>query len=106
VTLGQLRQHCRTWQARLGLRDWTITVGWLTPEQAQAQSAQGTAEWNADEQTGHVSIDPESPDALATLIHELLHIRLDGHRVYPGYDLHQERAINAITAALMRKVNQ
>lgn len=100
MTIRELRKECRKWQDLLGLSQWKIELRWAT--RTEAKEAQGSAVWHPDEERAWIVVSRTS-DQRATLIHELLHVRWEGHKPYGGYSVHQERAINAITAALLSR---
>lgn len=63
----------------------------------------GRSWWHTEELRGYVEIAPRASDKEGTLVHELLHIVLQGHSELPeGYDVELERAINRITGALVK----
>ena len=104
MTIGELRASARYWQERLGLNDWKITI-------RQAKNS----EMAGDEYAGHAYWIPEYPEGtilvrrgsgVDIVLHELLHIRLEGHRPSPKrYDALYERALNALTDALLAAKN-
>jgi hypothetical protein len=101
MPIKKLRGLCQLWQSRLGLKDWAITVRYGKPSD-MTPSCVGNSSWEPDQQTAEVIIlRPRyiPHDIEGTLIHELLHVRFEGHRA-PKVDTHLERAINAVTTAL------
>lgn len=99
MTLHELRERMKYWQDRLNLREWKLTLQWMPAR--QAREFQGLCAWSVEELTAVVQIRRAQEDVEATLVHELLHIVLQGHKEYEDYDLALERAINRITEALM-----
>ncbi len=108
-SMAELHRDLAIWQKALGLQNWRIAlrrgkpVDHDEPEPFSAELAQDSV--------GHAWWMVESPNAMIvlkrgegthTLVHELLHIRLEGHRSAPlKYDPHYERALNHLTEALL-----
>ncbi len=90
----------RLWQKRLSLRDWTIEVQVCT--EVDADDSWGEATWYPDSREATIRISrglgPWQHEA--TVVHELLHLMLQGHMDYEGYDIHEERAINTLASVL------
>ena len=102
MQIAQLRGRARYWQDRLNLKEWKIKVRWGKPE--EMADCVGCTWWQAEENIGEISILRSDSTPEATLVHELLHIVLQGHIAYDGvYDVHVERAINKLTDAFLRK---
>jgi len=87
------------------LGNWTITIGFCAPE-AMANNL-GTTDYDPRDPSVAILItsDPKDeryPDGGVeqTIIHELLHLVLHGHREYPGENVIEERSINVIADAL------
>lgn len=99
MNLRELKGQLEYWQARLNLREWSITLQWLTPK--EAREFHGLCAWSVEDLTATIKLWQRSPKLEATLVHELLHLVLQGHREYETYDPTLERAINRISAALM-----
>jgi Zn-dependent peptidase ImmA (M78 family) len=59
----------------------------------------GTAQWVTEECSAIIRIREDANEE--TLVHELLHLVLDGHKRYRRYSEMSERAINRIAAALV-----
>lgn len=94
-----LRKRSDYWKERLNLREWSITVQLGTKK--EMPDSVGMALWSAEELSAVVKIRRGEKEQEPTLVHELLHILLQGHANYDGvYDVHTERAINRIAAAL------
>lgn len=101
MRLTQLQARCRYWQERLKLKDWVITLRWMTPEDGAADV--GLCTWFTEESTATISIYKHT-DQESALVHELLHLCFDGHKPYEGYNMPQEIAINKVAEALLRNV--
>lgn len=106
MTLAQLRRHVRTWQTRLRVTDWHVSVAWGTLASIEAC---GTTLYDPRAMTAQMSIAQDMEDAAyedggieQTVIHELLHLVIHGDREYKGEQIMQERAINQIADALYR----
>ncbi len=102
MTLFELRRLCRLWQKRLRITDWRITVKF-----SEAEGNLGITDYNPRELIATIEIRPGQTEERyhdggteQTLIHELLHVVLDGEKEYGGEDLGQERSINRIADAL------
>lgn len=101
MTLKHLRARTEYWRERLNLKEWTISVGWGTKK--EMAGCVGCCTWSAEEMCALVKIKRDEPakELEPTLVHELLHLVLQGHSNYDGeYDVHLERAINKLAAAL------
>ena len=93
-----LNRLCKTWQRRLRLLDWHVTVRIASAEEM-------------GDEVGHIEYDDEEiwatirlldhPEIEATLVHELLHLRLDKWPV-EYHDHEKEKAINLLAACFMR----
>ena len=89
--------------------EWKINVKWGTPAEQpdydkgeMDEGSVGNALWHPEECEAWIYLQRGAGQLEETLLHELLHIRLEGHREPVKYDAMYERAINAITAALRR----
>jgi len=108
MTIRELRGHAASWKKRLGLREWEIQVHWGSPSKApdpsqleMSEDCDGNAWWFTEESHALILINKRSQIPLETLIHELLHVRLEGHKPAPGkYDPLYERALNTIAKEL------
>jgi Zn-dependent peptidase ImmA (M78 family) len=101
MTISKLRDRAEYWRNRLNLKEWTIRVDWGTKK--EMSDAVGTCIWSAEEMAAMVKLKRGEPahEIEPTLVHELLHLVLQGHANYDGnYDIHLERAINKLAAAL------
>lgn len=110
MTSAALTRLCATWQRRLRLADWKISVQ-IQPEPDMPENW-GASEIDAGEATGEIHLRADLDDALTerTLVHELLHFRLlpfsDGDAAEPFHEA-REQAINLLAdcylAAYARK---
>lgn len=108
MTLRALRSRAAFWVGRLNLKEWTVNVSWGDGKEVpEAGPVAGSCSWNVEHLTAEVTVTKGSAQVEQTLVHELLHIVLQGHADLSGpYDAHLERAINRITAALTAAVDQ
>lgn len=96
MSLKELQLRAAYWQGRLNLREWKISVQW-----GASRSTHGECTWKAEELVATVWVNKYSPGKENILIHELLHIVLQGHRECEGRaSVELERAINRIAEAL------
>lgn len=99
MTLAILRSRLTYWQHRLNLPEWTIRVNWGSKR--EMGDSVGLCLWHTEEQAAIVKILRGQPDTEETLVHELLHIVLQGHdELKDDYSVNLERAINRIAHAL------
>jgi Zn-dependent peptidase ImmA (M78 family) len=99
MTLPNLRDRAVYWRDRLNLREWAITVRWMVAKDGKENV--GHCTWNTERLTAEIAMKRREPDQESTLVHELLHLVMQGHGNYEVYDVHTERAINRIASALM-----
>lgn len=96
MNIKELRAHLTKWQHRLNLADWKISIKW------GAAGHQGWCSWHPEEQYASIEINRTCGDPVSTLVHELLHIVIEGHQPETReYSVPLERAINKISAALL-----
>lgn len=102
MTLAVLQQLGREWQEKLNLREWSISYSW------GAKGLEGCCFWHPEELHADVEVSRRARAKEQTLVHELLHVVLQGHLPCPGgeYDVHLERAINRISAAFVPDVKE
>jgi hypothetical protein len=87
---------------RLGLHEW---VSRTTFRLAPIEDL-GNTRWFAEERTAEVLVNPKQtpPEIINTLIHELLHLALEGHRIeIAKYDASYELGLNRISNALLKE---
>lgn len=94
-----LRKRADYWRTRLNITEWTITVKWLSAQKTGGD--EGKVDFCTEYLTATVYIARKCREKEATLVHELLHIVIEGDKQEElKYDVHLERAINRIAAAL------
>lgn len=109
MTLRALRRELRTLQARLALAEWRIELHRGTPVEHDAPDlwrrhemyagCAGVTDWHTEERIAIILL--RRGEGRDTLLHELLHIRLEGHTMRARrYDPQYEYAINALAVAL------
>lgn len=96
MTLKDLQLRCAFWQGRLNLPEWKISVQW-----GASPATHGQCHWKPEEFVATIWLNKYSRGKENILIHELLHIVLQGHGECDGVvDIELERAINRIAEAL------
>ncbi len=97
MRVAELQALSTLWQERLNLREWNITTRWGKG----MKNLHGQCWWDAENLVAVVTICKYSRDKELTLVHELLHLVLEGHEEFKGPNVIVERAINRIAAALV-----
>lgn len=113
MTIRELRKCAHGWQVALGLTEWKLTVAWGKPAAdpnparlEMSEDCEGNAWWFTEDSHALILIRRRCTEPEETLVHELLHVLIEGHRAAPArYDPLYERAINKLTAALVTKWN-
>jgi len=107
-TMAELRRDLTIWQPALGLQHWRIRLkrGKSVKGEAKPFSAELPEKWVAATwwtvEDPNVVIAIRCGEGTHTLVHELLHLRLEGHRPCPArYNPHYERALNHLSEALL-----
>lgn len=110
MTLKAMKEFAATWQSNLRLQEWDIKYRWMKKEEQSSDefvNCNGFCVWNAQHKTAAVIISKSAESVHFTVIHELLHIRLEGHQeLEGGTDIQLEVTINSLTAAFMSLVPQ
>ncbi len=114
-SIRELRKAAGYWRDALGLNEWTLYVFYgkpitgCDPSLANGEIAddcEGQAEWHTEETQAFIAL-RRGKATVETVVHELLHIRLEGHRPAPlKYDPLYERALNVLAAALLKPKEQ
>lgn len=112
MTQRTLTRLKNLWQKRLGLEDWKISATFCSEETFKEKiggDSVGGCFWTADRKIAEIYIRKPSvlhslgDDLEDILVHEMLHILLEGHKEeIPPDDVNTERAINQLSAALIR----
>lgn len=99
MTIRQIRRLIPFWQEVLNLREWKITIRFGTDE--EMVDSLGLNYYSVEELQSTILI--ARGEGEETVVHELLHLVLDGHKTYDGmYDPMHERSINRLAAALVK----
>ena len=100
MTIKLLRERCAYWQKRFQLLDWNIYLQWGSAR--EMKDLCGTCSWSVEDGIAVIKLNRTMPNQEETVIHELIHIVLQGHLPeLPPYDVHLERGINRMAAAFM-----
>lgn len=104
MTKKQLEKLCITWQERLRVTDWTVSIRWVTEQ--EMPDCLGSTVYDPRNMTADIQIRPGLDPCYLdggveqTVIHELLHVVIHGDVEYEKENIMQERAINQIADAL------
>ena len=107
MNIRQLRKLLEFWVEILNLPEWKIEVKWGTKK--NLEECVGRNYFSIEELDSLILIDKNGDDIEGTLVHELLHLVLDGHRdvdLTNKYDPMLERAINRTAAAMIKLVGR
>ena len=109
VTEAQVRHWLKSWQKRLALEDWSISVHVVRSRDLKPDTI-GNLRWNSANKTASIRVmDPFDYDLPAaeipadmeyTVVHELVHLQLAMVPKAPGSKEMEERAVNRIGEAL------
>lgn len=110
--MADLKRDLAFWQAALGLQHWRISLKRGKSVEADPKPFSNEILRTAVAHSWWVAESPNAVIAMLrgqgthTLLHELIHIRLEGHRASPAkYDPLYERAINHLTEALLAQAD-
>lgn len=108
MTLSKFKALAAKWQKRLNLSDWEIHFHFIPEIEFPQAGAVGLAEWQPEYKIAKVWVSSDRPDdeVVHSLVHELEHIVLEGHKNLPkNYrsDPMYERGLNSIADALLAK---
>jgi hypothetical protein len=99
VTLAHLRARADYWRNRLNIKEWRIPVKWGTAK--KLGDDEGKIDFCSEDLSATIYLRRGGSLTEETLVHELLHVVIEGDRTEDlKYDVHLERAINRIAAAL------
>ena len=107
---SHLDQKLKTWQRRLGMDEWRLTVR-IVRQKELDKNTWGHAEWDPEEKTGTISIlDPMDYnlkggdlrlDMECTIVHELVHIQVSPFDA-PSDNV-REDVVNRLMQALLNR---
>ena len=107
MTQRQLNKLVKTWARKLGISDWYIRAEFKSSDEMPEDEGRC---WHYPEYRRAIidilqesDRDEESDSIESTVVHELLHIVLGGHKTTRegDYDEMFERGINLVTTALL-----
>jgi hypothetical protein len=102
--LRELQAYAELWQRRLGLTNWTVNLLWAST--TEAENHWGLNYWHTEDALCTIKIARGDRRKEHTVIHELIHLALEGHGEAHPYDPMYERGINKLTDALMANYQQ
>lgn len=110
MKIRELRQLTKKWIDILELGEWKgrVKVNWGTEEElknAEGDALDGVNIFSTERRLSEVFINPELEDhqIIETLVHELLHLVVDGHKNSLGeYDAMHERALDRLAEAFVK----
>lgn len=108
MTIRTLKKLTKEWAELLQLNGWEITPSFV--EKTETEDAYGETTWSTEWKKAVVHMErPEviEEDGITTfervLVHELLHIALEGHKPPSAeYDASYERALNILSELLVK----
>lgn len=105
-----LDRQMRSWQRRLGLDEWHLTVRVVRQSELE-RNTWGNAEWDPDEKTGTIRVlDPADYnlrggdlklDMECTIVHELVHIQVSP--LDARDETVREEVVNRLMTALLNR---
>ena len=106
MTLRELLAYTGKWRDQLGLSQWEIEAKWMSAADRRSMpDTNGYCWWSEQHQYAEIRVSKDSEDIEHTVIHELLHLRLEGHEVMAEMDNHRtpvEVCINRLADQLRR----
>lgn len=98
MRIKEVRSRLNHWQRRLNITHWKIDVKWIPKGESDDM---GDSWWHFEEASAGIRLAKGARED--TLLHELLHIVIDGHTNCDLYvpEPNHERAINDIARALI-----
>ena len=107
---SRLDRQLKTWQKRLGLEDWNLTLR-LARQSEIDRNSWGASEWDPESKSGTISVlDPRDYnlkggelrlDMECTIVHELVHIQVSPLSA-PNEHV-REDVVNKIMVALLNR---
>jgi hypothetical protein len=107
VTIREARQILAEYRALLDLGEWDIRVRW-SRQRELPDDEWGSMLWNPDTATAIMVINRgarlTTAEIRSTVVHELLHVTLQGHRDHTGVrEPMFERGLNRIAGAILAR---
>lgn len=104
LTKAKIAALINKWKKKLRLQNWDIKFVLVDAE--GLNGCAGTLEWQTEyhSATMHLARELERPDMEETIIHELLHLLLEGHKnpVHRDVPLY-ESGLNTLSSLLIKK---
>ena len=106
MKLRELRRLLKIWAKRLRVDDWELNVKWGKPDNMTGEGVQGNIFFEPEFRRALIVLlalkyrEEEGDSPEEDLIHELLHLVLQGHGTRMKYDAMFERGLNQIAHAL------
>jgi len=107
MNIRKLRKVAEFWIDIFNLREWKIEIRWGTKK--EMRDAVGLNYYSVEELKSEILIAKDQTDAEleSTLIHELLHLIFDGHKLPDdNYDPLHERALNRTAESFVKLTRQ
>lgn len=109
MTVMALQKRCNYWLDTLQMGEWQGRVNIHLKsakalEEITGSPSTGGCLWSTEECRADIYLLKHAATE-DTLLHELVHLLLEGHSTYKGYDELLERANNRIVNALMKGVS-
>jgi hypothetical protein len=83
VSLKELRQLVRSWQFGMKLPEWELIIWWMNKAKLKEYpDANGLCEWDDQHKCARIWICREAQSIPHAVVHELLHLRLEGNRPF------------------------
>lgn len=104
MTIRHARHILAEYMVRMDLTEWKIFLRWGTKE--EMKDSQGQCTWSPEYTSAEIFLRRDQPDVEIphTLVHELVHLALQGHRPHDGrYSVMYERGINRLASAILRE---
>jgi len=104
MTIARVREIVAEYRALLDLTDWDIRCRWS--RRGELADADGQCRWQPEYRIADVVLRRQQPDSEIphTVVHELLHLRLQGHTLNEApYDPQLELGINRTAAAILQR---
>ncbi len=108
MTLREIRKFAAETAEVLGLGDWNLLIQWATKAHQESEECpedcEATISWQIEHKVARILLNkkdlPEDPRR--TLVHEILHLRLESGRNEPfKYQAYYELGINVLADLLL-----